>query len=119
MNQLFSFNRFKLLVLKHWAENKKRYGLSLLAYTGLLIAWFVFFIFVPEEEGPMDKHLQQGAFFLSLFGAGTFYASQYFSDLGSRAKASNFLLVPASTFEKFLCSLLYTVVLFFVIFTAA
>jgi hypothetical protein len=50
---------------------------------------------------------------------GSFYANQYFRDLGSRAKGVNFLLVPASAFEKILCSLLYTVVLFFVVFTCA
>ena len=62
---------------------------------------------------------QQITFFLSLFAVGTFYASQYFRDLGSRSKGINFLLVPASVFEKLLCSVLYTVVLFFVVFVAA
>ncbi len=118
MNQFFSFNRFRLLVLKHWADNKKRYGLSVIAFIGLLIAWFVLFM-LTDSERPMSKDLQQVTFFLSLFALGTFYASQYFHDLGSRAKGINFLLVPASTFEKLLCSLLYTVVVFIVVFTAA
>lgn len=117
MNQFFSFKRFTLLVLKHWADNKKRYGLSVLAFIGLLITWFVFTILV-EPTRPMAKDVQQITFFFSLFVVGTFYASQYFSDLGSKAKGINFLLVPASAFEKLLCSLLYTVILFFVIFTA-
>jgi hypothetical protein len=117
MNQFFSFKRFNLLVLKHWADNKKRYSLSILAFTGLLIAWFVFNMLIDVEE-PMSKEVQYSTFFLSLFAIGTFYASQYFRDLGSRAKGINFLLVPASSFEKLLCSLLYTVVLFFAVFTA-
>lgn len=117
MNQFFSFRRFRLLVSKHWADNKKRYGLSVLAFAGLLIIWFVFTILTGFDDIPMGREVQTITFFFSLFAVGTFYASQYFSDLGSRSKGINFLLVPASAFEKFLCSLLYTVLLFFVVFT--
>lgn len=119
MNQFFSFKRFLLLVLKHWADNKKRYGLSVLAFVGLLITWFVFTMLTGFDDIPMGRGVQQVTFFLTLFAVGTFYASQYFNDLGSRSRGINFLLVPASAFEKLLCSLLYTVVLFFVVFTIA
>jgi len=118
MNQFFSFGRFSLLVAKHWTDNKKRYGLSVLALIGLLIAWFVFLI-LTDGSRPMEKDVQQMTFFFCLFSLGTFYASQYFRDLGSRPKGINFLLVPASVFEKLLCSLLYTVLLFFAVFVAA
>lgn len=118
MNQFFSFSRFRLLVAKHWADNKKRYGLSVLAFIGLLITWFVFTILAGFDR-PMAAEMQMITFFLALFAVGTFYASQYFSDLGSRPKGINFLLVPASAFEKLLCSLLFTVVLFFAVFLAA
>jgi hypothetical protein len=118
MNQFFSFYRFNRLVLKHWADNKQPYKLSVLAFIGLLIAWFLFTMFIPDER-LMHEDLQQSTFFFSFFVIGPFYASQYFNDLGSRVKGSNFLLVPASTFEKFLCSVLYTVLLFFVVFTTA
>lgn len=119
MNQFFSFKRFTLLVRKHWADNKKRYGLSVLAFIGLLTTWFVFTMLTEFDSVPMGREVQTITFFLALFALGTFYASQYFSDLGSRSKGINFLLVPASTFEKLLCSLLYTVLLFFVVYTAS
>lgn len=118
MNQFFSFNRFALLVRKHWTDNKRRYGLSVLAFIGLLITWFVFALLTKLDD-PMSADVQQITYFFSLFAVGTFYASQYFRDLGTKTKGSNFLLVPASTFEKLLCSLLYTVFLFFVVFTVA
>jgi hypothetical protein len=117
MNQFFSFNRFSLLVSKHWADNKKRYLLSVIAFIGLLIAWFVFTMLV-DSRFPMGTGLQMVTFFFALFVVGSFYASQYFRDLGSRARGINFLLVPASAFEKILCSLLYTVILFFIVFTS-
>jgi hypothetical protein len=118
MNQFFSFRRFSLLVSKHWADNKKRYLLSVTGFVLLLIVWFIFTILVDQHK-PMGQEIQIITFFFSLFGAGTFYASQYFRDLGSRAKGINFLLVPASAFEKILCSILFTVVIFFSVFTAA
>jgi hypothetical protein len=118
MNQFFNFNRFSLLVAKHWADNKKRYLLSVLAFIGLLIGWFIFTILV-DSRYPMGQGLQLVTYFFSLFTVGSFYASQYFRDLGSRSKGINFLLVPASSFEKVLCGLLYTVLLFFVVFTLA
>jgi hypothetical protein len=117
MNQFFNFNRFSLLVSKHWADNKKRYLLSMVAFAGLLTAWFVFTILV-DSRYPMGQGIQMITYFFSLFVVGSFYASQYFRDLGSRSRGINFLLVPASAFEKILCSLLYTVILFFVVFTA-
>ena len=39
MNQTFDLERFYKLVSKHWMENYKRYGLTLLAIGGLLAAW--------------------------------------------------------------------------------
>ena len=116
MNQFFSFKRFALLVVKHWADNKKRYSLAVLAFIGLLITWFVFTILTGFDRVPMGRQVQTITFYFSLFRVGTFYASHYFNDLGARPKAINFLLVPASAFEKLLCSLLYTVVLFLVVF---
>jgi hypothetical protein len=118
MNQFFSFNRFSLLVAKHWADNKKRYLLSVIAFIGLLIAWFIFTLLVDPGDA-IGKGMQMTTYFFLLFAVGSFYANQYFRDLGSRARGINFLLVPASAFEKILCGLLYTVVLFFVVFTSA
>src|SRR5690242_17437744 len=118
MNQSFNINRFSLLVVKHWADNKKRYLLSVLAFMGLLIGWYTFTILI-DSRFPVGKGLQMVTYFFSLFTVGSFYASQYFRELGSRSKGINFLLVPASGLEKLLCSLLYTVILFFLVFTAA
>ncbi len=114
MNQFFNQVRFAQLLSKHWADNKRRYTLALLAYVGLLFTWLLVGLIVegiPNKTGLPDD-IQHATFFFSLFAIGTFYASQYFSDLGSREKGSHFLLVPASVFEKFLGSLFFTVLLF-------
>ena len=119
MSQFFSLKRFRLLVLKHWTDNRRRYTLSVLAFIGLLTAWFALSLLMPEDQVPMSQDVQQTTFFFLLFVTGTFYASQYFRDLSSRTKAGNFLLIPASSFEKLLCGILYSAILFPLVFIAA
>lgn len=116
MHSFFDSKRFQLLVGKHWADNKRRYGLSVLALAGLFIIWFLFQILVKDKES-FSAEMQMGTFYFGLFVTGTLYASQYFQDLTSRPKGIHFLTVPASTFEKFLCGWLYTVVFFLAVFS--
>lgn len=111
MNEFFSGKRFQLLILQHWADNRKRYTLSILACIGVLILWFLVAILANNQE-PFDQEFQKATYFISLFALGTTYASQYFGHFSSQAKGINFLMVPASHFEKLLCSILYSVVLF-------
>jgi hypothetical protein len=118
MQQTFNFQRWSLLVGNHWAENKKRYLLSIAAYMSLLFVWFIF-VMVTDPSNPLAENLQEVSFYFSLFLVGPFYASQYFKDLSSKAKGTNYLLVPASTFEKFLCSIFYTLIVFLFIIIPA
>jgi hypothetical protein len=119
MNQFFSLKRFQSLVLKQWADNKKRYTLAVLAFIGLLTVWFAFSLLMPDDQVPMSHDVQQTTFFFLLFVTGTLYASLYFSELSSRTKAGNFLLIPASTFEKLLCGIFYSALIFPLVFIAA
>jgi len=118
MNQTFSFQRWSLLVGKHWAENKKKYLLSIVAFIGLTFVWYVFVMLV-DDSNPLAAGLQQVTFLFSLFLVGPFYASQFFRELSSGPKAINYLMVPASALEKLLCSLFYVIVIFFIVFVAA
>ena len=117
MIQFFDTKRFGLLVLKHWADHKRKYALSALALLGMLITWFLFTMFVADSE--LIAEMQETTFFFGLFAVGTFYASLYYSDLDSKAKGSHFLMVPAASFEKFLCSWLFTAIAFPLLFIAA
>jgi hypothetical protein len=116
MNQTFSFQRWSLLVAKHWAENRKRYILSITAMAGLLFMWFVF-IMMTDDHDPMAYGIQQVTYYFPFFGVGAFYASQFFKEIHSRTKGINYLLLPASVFEKLLCGLFYTLLVFFVVYT--
>lgn len=118
MEQIFSFTRFTLLVSKHWVENRKRYSLSILALIGLWIFWFAFGM-VLNDEDLKSLTAKEFVYYVSLFIAGVFYSSQYFQELASKTRGTDFLLLPASITEKLLCSILFTMVLFIIVFTAA
>lgn len=116
MNQFFDFNRWSLLTARHWSENKRRYLLSIAAIAGLMIIVFILsFIFDPQR--PVTQDFQLGIYFVGLALIGFFFASIIFSDLSSKSKGMNFLAVPASHFEKLLVALLYTIVIFFLVYT--
>lgn len=117
MNQTFVFSRWMLLVAGHWAENRKRYLLALLAMGGLLAAWYGFLLTI-DKFGPVNLFLQYTAYYCGLYFIGCFYASTIFSELGSKSRAIQYLSVPASHLEKLLCGILFGVVLFFLAYTA-
>ena len=111
MQQSFSLQRCSLLIAKHWAENKKRYLLSFGAYISLVFVWFVF-IMMTDDKDPMAKGLQRITFYFSAIVVGPFYASQFFRELGSKSKGTSYLMVPASSLEKLVSSLIYAIIFF-------
>jgi hypothetical protein len=116
MNQIFDLNRWWLLVGKHWSENRKKYILSLVAIAGLMLLWFT--IIILADNRSIVTEVQMSTYYTGLFLAGCLYGSILFTDLGSKTRGFNYLVVPASHFEKLLCALFYAVVIFFVFYTA-
>ncbi|RYY59290.1 MAG: hypothetical protein EOO05_13720 [Chitinophagaceae bacterium] len=116
MNEFFSGKRLQLLMLQHWADNRKRYLLSIAAYIGVMTLWFLVAM-LANSPHDFDQNFQKASFYLPLFGLGSFYASQYFSQFSSTAKGINYMMVPASHFEKVLCGLFYSVPFFLALFT--
>ena len=117
MNQVFDFSRFRLLTARHWMENRQRYLLSLGAFTGILILWFIFIFLMQNKTEAPNHSVQVVTFYGGLFITGCLYASTLFSSLASKPTAINYLSVPASHLEKLLIALLYGVVLFFLCYT--
>lgn len=120
----FSFNRFYLLLRNDLLINYKKYCLA------ILVAFILGFVFL---YGSMPRLIYDGdnswnrfgsnrygsIFLASLFVLGAAVGSS-FSDLGSKVKTSNYLLIPASTFEKFFSQFFIRVIcgaaIFFVLF---
>ena len=115
-NQLFSFSRWRLLVGKHWIENRRRYLLSLLAIGGLQAVWFIFLI-VMDPYAPVVAFMQIATYFIGLYLTGSLYTSMLFAELSTKKEGLPWLSLPASQLEKLLCALLFGTVLFFIAYT--
>ena len=104
------------MVAKHWAENRKRYLLSLLAIGGLLIGWYCF-ILTMDRIDPLGVFFQYTAYFVGLYFVGCLFASTLFAELHDKTTGIAYLSLPASQLEKLLCALFFGVFLFFIAFT--
>lgn len=115
-SERFQLRRFLLLVSRHWAENRKKYGLFLLAMFGILVVWLSF-ILAFSNLTLLDVTMQFVTYYVGLYLTGCIYASTLFSELSSKRDGANFLMLPASQLEKLLCVLLFGVLFFFITYT--
>lgn len=122
MNNTFNFNRFALLVKRQWLDFGKIYLISLLVVTGAIVITYIFNLpkYTDDNQLPGGMVISGDYFnmgfriplFLILgFAFISITASGYFSSMGQKPKAIIELMIPASTFEKWLCSILYTGIL--------
>lgn len=115
MNNYFSLKRFFQLFIKHTVEHYRTYlmSASVLAGVFLLGGSFIFYM-IP---GPMDAGFQGAIFAVLMVIAGPIFTSTIFTNLGDKRKAIPALTLPASQFEKFMVSWVYSYVIFFLVYT--
>ena len=122
----FSFNRFYKLLRNDILINYKKY---LLTIVGAFILGFIIMLNTMPSYMYNDSTFKfnssgyENLFIMCLVGLGAFVGSA-FSELSSKIKASNYLLMPASTLEKFLCqfvirALVGTVIFLFIFWVDA
>jgi hypothetical protein len=110
MTSSFSFARLGKLITKQFYENAKLYLFSVLAMFGLLALVFSFWVLAGGSD-----YREEATWIIFVFGlliAGSIFASMSFNMLGSKDKGLYWLSVPATHFEKLVCTILYTTVLF-------
>lgn len=104
-NKFFSFNRFYLLLRNDMLLNHKKYLLTIAG--AFILGFIVLYTSMPSYvvKGDFRFIFDSGryttAFIMCLLGLLAFVGSA-FSELSTKVKTSNYLLLPASTFEKFL-----------------
>jgi hypothetical protein len=102
MNNTLKMNRFRLLVRRQWTENKKVY----------LLLWGVISLSLVVLAFFSEKNDLTGLYILLFCFGGCVMATTLFSRWSDFGRSSFFLLLPASSAEKFLCGLFYGLILY-------
>lgn len=108
MRSIFIPKRFWWLLVYHLNENRRTYLFSL----GVVSLFLIYFAIIQERG-----HIIAGVYPFALCCAGCLITANSFQKWSDFGHASNFLLTPASLFEKYLVAIVVGVVLFVPLFT--
>lgn len=115
MNNTFNIQRFGLLLKRQWLEFGKIYLITLAVALGVIITFYGFATWGTILDGrnfsPYTLQFREPLFLIFGFLFITVVASSYFAHLGQKPKATIDLMIPASTFEKFLTGIIFTTIL--------
>lgn len=107
MSNVFELKRFALLFKKVILERPiQLIGLIGFTMIATLLLYFIVKSIFGFESG------QNLSFIFGLLGGGTFLASFIFNYFSVKANGTSYLTLPASSFEKWLCAVLITGILF-------
>lgn len=103
-NKFFSFSRFYQLLRNDILINYKKYFLTIVG--GFILGLLIIYMAMPHQShdgvySGFNADAYSRIFFLCLFGLAAFVGLS-FPEMSSKVKISNYLLIPSSTFEKFL-----------------
>ena len=117
-NRYFSFSRLGLVMKRDFMENWKT---NLYRFLGpytifLLVMWFSSMNMTNFNE---FSNIVSATFFSVLFFGGSFTASYALETMNTQQKRISFLMLPATSFEKFFARFLYVTVGFVVLSTIA
>ena len=117
-NRYFSISRLGLVMKRDFMENWKT---NLYRFLGpyaifLLVMWFSFMNMTNFNE---FSDIVSATFFSVLFFGGSFTASYALETMNPQQKRISFLMLPATSFEKFFARFLYVTVGFVVLSTIA
>lgn len=117
--QCFSFSRLALVMKRDWMENWKTNLYRFLGpYAGML---FVMLICYMNDMVNFYEfaNIIAGSFGCILFIGGTYYASYIMETMNTQQKRISFLMLPATSLEKFVIRGLYVTIGFFVLMMVA
>lgn len=114
MKQIFDINRFGKYFLYDLRDAKNHYWLSLIIEGCLPVILFFFFevfsLLFSGHADPFPTSMHVMPFAFALIGVAFSFSSKVYGGLTDKKKGSAWLLLPASTFEKWLSIILMTCV---------
>ncbi len=115
MNNTFNLQRFGLLLKRQWLEFGKIYLITLVVALGVIITFYAFATYgFMTGDGPLHErslNFREPLFLILGILFITIIASSYFAHLGQKPKATIDLMIPTSTFEKFVAGIFFTAIL--------
>jgi hypothetical protein len=109
-NTFFSFNRFYLLLRNDILINYKKYLFTVLG--AFIVGYLILFWQMPKVENVYPNFMADNysqVFYMGLLGLGAF-VGMAFPELENKIKTSNYLMLPASAFERMTVQFLIRVI---------
>ena len=103
ISQRFELRRLWLLIRNDVLTQYRGGLVSIGTWVGVLLLLFIFSSVSGRQGGGGAYHL---IYTLILYVGGFLYTSASFNDLHDKRKSTPYLLLPASTLEKFICKLI-------------
>jgi len=116
MQQHLSIKRLLMIFNLFWFETRKPLILLLLAVGSFLAVWMSVYL-AFRNPVLFSERFQIAYYFIGLFLSGCLSANFLFADLRDKRKSINYLLLPASTLEKFFAATFFGVVVYLIGYT--
>lgn len=105
-NNTFSLPRFIQLAKQNFTHNQRLILLTLVGFCGALFMLFFFIQLTNDLRQGTDPQIFVPVFMVVLIGGGVLFIGNAFPGFRSKEKTISFLMLPASSFEKYLLELL-------------
>jgi hypothetical protein len=114
-NNFFQLSRMLHYLRKHAADNLRFYIIGALAVFGIMTFIGAFGVLLAHTTYKSTSNIIP-FYYIGLFLGGTLLSSRSFNEFASKEKGIDYMMVPASQFEKFLTVFLISVVGYFVFY---
>jgi hypothetical protein len=116
-SDVFNLNRFGLYIKKHLIDNYRLYAMSLVVLFALLLIVVV----ITYLTGDNFRHYNNliPMYCIGIILSGMIFTSAAFSEFSTKPKGVDYLMLPASHFEKFITVFLFTTVGFLLVYHLA
>ncbi len=110
----FDFKRFTGLIKYRFAINKKTWALQLAGIFGIAMV-ITAIVFVDINNKLFFEDFYQPFYVMLMLFSVAYVSSRSFSEYANTAKGFSYVMLPASSFEKFLVPALFSGILYFII----
>lgn len=117
-NNTFSLPRFFQLAKQSFVHNQKLILLTMVGFCGALFILFFLIQLSNNLEQGTDPEIFIPAFMVIFVGGGILFTGNAFPGFRAKEKTISYLMLPASSFEKYLLELLSRLVVLFIVVPA-